>query len=124
MNKIKALFNAFVNSVDWAEVSPGTWARYAAGIVVSINMILTACDMNPLPFSDDRVYVVVSSILEIFVLFMNTYKNNSTSKEAIAADGYMKLLKQGMDVMIKFQDDTEALDNGTYVRPECEDDSY
>ena len=59
--------------------------------------MLTVFEKNPIPYSETAIYTVVSAILSIIVLIVNTYKNNPTSKEAIAANKAMKALKNSSE---------------------------
>lgn len=119
MKKISNVLKA----IDWKKVSPSVWARYIVGVVATINMIFTALGCNPIPYSEDKLYIVVSSILQLVVIFMNTYMNNSTSGEAITADQIMYLLKSGLieiDDMVKLID---SVNKGTYKKPDLTEDT-
>ena len=86
-------FIKIFTNIDWNEVEAGTIVRYICSVLVAINQLLTVFEKNPIPYSETAIYTVVSAILSIIVLIVNTYKNNPTSKEAIAANKAMKALK-------------------------------
>lgn len=90
------LIKIFTN-IDWNEVEAGTIVRYICSILVAINQLLTVFEKNPIPYSETAIYTVVSAILSIVVLIVNTYKNNPTSKEAIVTNKAMKALKNSSD---------------------------
>lgn len=117
MKKVIEVFK----SVDWKKVSPAVWARYIVGIVATINMILTAVGCNPIPYSEDKLYIVVSSIIQFVVIVMNTYMNNSTSKEATTADQIMYLLKNGLIQLDDMNRLIESVNNGTYKKPDIQE---
>jgi len=59
-----------------------------------VNQILVTFGFNPLPFSEDQIYEGVSSAATVVMAIWAWWKNNSTSKEAIRADEYLKELKK------------------------------
>lgn len=109
MTKIAAtidkFFKALLPTVDWKEVSMSTYVRYALMLISSLNSILTAFGLNPIPASDDEVYVVISTIFTVLIFIVNTYKDNPTSSESIFSKSVQDELKS--------MDDTqkEALKN-------------
>ena len=90
---IDNFFKALMPTVDWKSVSASTYARYALMILSSLNSILTALGTNPLPYSEDDVYVVVSTIITVLLFIVNTYKDNPTSSESIFSNAVQKELK-------------------------------
>lgn len=74
-------------------VSKETVARTVVLIIALVNQILTGVDCNPLPFSDDTVYEVITSIFTLGAAAWAWWKNNSFTKPAIKADEYLKELK-------------------------------
>lgn len=74
-------------------VSSGTIVRTIVLIVALINTVLTGIGKNPLPFSDEQVYNIVSNAATVIASLWAWWKNNSFTKNAIAADEYMKELK-------------------------------
>lgn len=63
-------------------------------IIALINSILTMCNINPLPFSDEQIYQGISAIVTIAATLWAWWKNNSFTKEAIEADEYKKKIKE------------------------------
>ena len=95
--KIKKYFSEIIipklTNIQWLEIPISTYVRWILAIILSLNTLLTYCNINPIPFSENSIYEVVSVILNILVLIINTYKNNSTSKEALITDQIMRALK-------------------------------
>ena len=84
-------------AVDWKNVRLSVYVRWSAMIILVVNMFLEKAGMNPIPFSGTDVYELVSDILTAFIFILNTYKNNSTSKEAIEADKILKEMREQQD---------------------------
>ena len=61
--------------------------------VTLINQVLTMLGKNPLPFAEDELYTILSTIASISATVWAWWKNNSFTPEAIAADEYMHELK-------------------------------
>lgn len=97
VDKLKRLitegFLPLFKGVEWTKISVSTYVRWILAILLSVNNILTFAGLNPIPISENLIYEIVSMILNVVVLISNTYKNNSTSKEAIIADKVLKALK-------------------------------
>lgn len=74
-------------------VSKETIIRTIALILSIINYILTAKGMNPLPFGETEVYEFISMIAMGAASIWAWWKNNSFTKEAIAADKMLDDLK-------------------------------
>ena len=76
-------------------ISKDTIIRTIILIIALINQILTVFNINPLPFSNEEIYTVVSTIVTTVASIWAWWKNNSITKNAIAADQYLKELKEG-----------------------------
>ena len=74
-------------------ISKGTIVRSIALILSVVNYILTAKNMNPLPFGETEVYEFCSMIFMSASTIWAWWKNNSFTKEAIRADNLLKDLK-------------------------------
>ena len=82
-----------VKNVDWINVPAGTYVRYILAIVAAVNALLNAVGVNPITINETQLYDVISAILFIAILFMNTYMDNPTSPEAIESNKFMYQLK-------------------------------
>ena len=67
-------------------VKTGTIIRTIVLAIVLVNNILTMNGLNPLPFSEDELYEIVSGIATIAASIWAWWENNSFTKAAIKAD--------------------------------------
>ena len=82
----------------FVNISKDTIIRTIVLVVALINQVLTAFGKNPLPFSDDTIYEAVTLAVTIGASAWAWWKNNSFTKNAIAADKYLdELKKSGSD---------------------------
>ena len=58
-------------------VSKDTIIRTIVTFVALVNSVLTMIGKNPLPFSDDEVYLFFSTLLTVFSTVWSWWKNNS-----------------------------------------------
>lgn len=58
-----------------------------------INQLLSVSGHAVLPITDDQVETLVSTGATVIVALVNWWFNNSFTKDAIAADQYLKALK-------------------------------
>ena len=92
LNKV---FGKVFKNVDWLNVSPAVYVRYILAIIAAINSLLNVFGVNPINVDQSQLYDVISAILFIAILFINTYKDNPTSAEAIESNKYLQMLKAG-----------------------------
>lgn len=76
-------------------VSKETIARTIILAVALINQILVVLGINPLPFAEEELYNIISTIATAAAALWTWWKNNSFSPEAIQADKYLNELKAG-----------------------------
>ena len=84
-------------------------ARFVALGVVLTNSILTMFNINPIPFSQEEAYSIVSIVLTCAVAIYTAWKNNSITKEAKMADKVMVALKNGEYTLESLQEVLEVL---------------
>lgn len=75
------------------KITKETIIRTIVLVVALINQILTMTGHSMLPFTDAFIAEFVSTIITVVVALINWWKNNSFTKEAVAADKIMKALK-------------------------------
>lgn len=80
--------------IENKKVSAETIIRTIVLAVTLVNSILTAAGKNPLPFAEDELYTILSSLATIIASVWAWWKNNSFTKEAIEADEVLKELKR------------------------------
>ena len=88
-----------IMAVDWKNVKLSVYVRWIAMVILVVNMFLEKAGMNPIPFSGTDVYEMVSDVLTAIIFILNTYKNNSTSKEAIQADKILDEMRNQQDAL-------------------------
>ena len=71
-----------------------TVARTVVLAFVLLNQVLTMSGHNPLPFSEDEMYSMLTAVSTVMASLWTWWKNNSFTQEAIAADEKLKELKQ------------------------------
>lgn len=72
------------------KISAGTIARTIILVLALINQVLTVLGYSPLPIADDTVNLVVSTIATVIASLVTWWQNNSFTRAAIEADGYLK----------------------------------
>ena len=99
--------------IDWLNIPAGTYVRYILAILAAVNTLLNVFGVNPINVDENQLYDVVSAILFIAILFVNTYKDNPTSPEAIASNKYLKQLKGEKKTGTTTSETTEDTDKTT-----------
>lgn len=74
-------------------ISIDTLVRTGVLLFALLNQMLTIFGVNPLPFSDQEVYVGLTNLLTVIAALWAWWKNNSFSEVAIKADEYKRKLK-------------------------------
>lgn len=75
------------------KITKETIIRTIILVVALINQILVMTGHSILPFTDEFIAELVSTIFTVVVSIIAWWKNNSFTKEAVAADKIMKALK-------------------------------
>ena len=101
MEKIKSyLVNELkpaITNIPWSEIPVSTYVSWIMAILLSVNTILMFFSLSPIDYNEDSLAKFVTLSVNVIVLIANTYKNNSTSKEAVLADKLMTALKLSDD---------------------------
>lgn len=74
-------------------VKTGTIIRTIVLAIVLVNNIITMNGLNPLPFSEDELYEIVSGIATIAASIWAWWENNSFTRAAIKADEEYERIK-------------------------------
>ena len=74
-------------------ITKGTIIRTIMLALVIVNMILKKLGYDVLNIEEDTVTAFVSSLLEIAIIVVSFWKNNSFSENALKADEYLRELK-------------------------------
>ena len=70
-----------------------TIVRTIVLIVALINQVLTILGANPLPFSEEEIYELISGAVTAVASLWAWWENNSFTKAAIAADEEYERIK-------------------------------
>lgn len=70
-----------------------TILRTVVMVIALVNSVLLMLGKNPIPYSDDELYVGLSSVASVLSTLWSWWKNNSFTKSALIADEYLKDLK-------------------------------
>ncbi len=74
-------------------ITAGTLARTACLLLALLNQVLCALGKSPLPIESETVNQLVTSGITVVAALIAWWKNNSFTKEAIAADKEYDRLK-------------------------------
>ena len=76
------------------KISKGTIVRTIMLVVVLINMILKHFGLDVIDVSESEILSIVEMLIEIAVIIVTFWKNNSFTDKAIKADEFLKTLKE------------------------------
>lgn len=76
-------------------ISKGTIVRTISLVIVMINIVLKKFGIDLINVSENEILTAVEMIIEIAVIIVAWWKNNSYSQKAIQADEFLKTLKEG-----------------------------
>lgn len=74
-------------------ITAGTLARTACLLLALLNQVLCAIGKSPLPIESETLNQLVTSGITVVAALVAWWKNNSFSKEAIAADAEFARLR-------------------------------
>ena len=76
-------------------ISKGTIVRTIMMVLVILNIILERKGIDVINVSESEVLMLVETVIELAIIVVGFWKNNSYSKNAIKADKYLKELRKG-----------------------------
>lgn len=76
------------------KIAKGTIVRTVMLIIVVINMVLKKCGIDLINVSESEILAIVELLIEIAVIVVAFWKNNSYTQNAIKADEFLKNLKE------------------------------
>lgn len=74
-------------------ISKGTIARTVMLVIVIINLVLKQLGHDLINVSESEILSVVEMLIELAVIVVSFWKNNSYTQNAIKADEFLKNLK-------------------------------
>lgn len=75
------------------KISKGTIVRTIMLVIVIVNIILQHFGIDIIKVNESEIASAVEILLELAVIIVTFWKNNSFSKEAIKADEFLQTLK-------------------------------
>lgn len=75
------------------KISKGTLVRTIMIVLVIINMALQRLGYDIIDVEEDTILALVETVIEIAVIIVGFWKNNSYSENAIKADEFLRKLK-------------------------------
>ena len=79
------------------KISKWTIVRTIGIILVLVNMILQRMGYDVINVSESEILVFVETLIEIAVIIVGFWKNNSYSENAIRADAFLQTLRTSSD---------------------------
>lgn len=76
------------------KISKSTIVRTILVALVIINFVLEKCGLDIIPADESTVLMFVETAIEIAILIVGFWKNNSYTKKAIKADEFLKQLRE------------------------------
>ena len=75
-------------------ISKSTIVRTILVLIVIVNFILEKCGLDVIPTDEYTVLMFVETAIEIAILVVGFWKNNSYTEKAIQADEFLKHLRE------------------------------
>jgi SPP1 family holin len=76
------------------KITKNTLIRTILFLIVIINIVLEKCGIDLIPADETTITMIIESLIEIAVIVVGFWKNNSFSPEAIEADEFLKHLRE------------------------------
>ena len=77
------------------KITKGVIIRSILLFVVVLNMLLKKFGINPLKIEEGTIIYFAETVIEISVILVSFWKNNSFSENAIRADEFLRELREG-----------------------------
>lgn len=76
------------------KIKKSTIVRTILLLIVLVNLVLKAFGVNLIPIDENMIYNIVELLIEVAVIVVAFWKNNSFSPKAIKADEYLRNLRE------------------------------
>ncbi len=76
------------------KISKGTIVRTILTLLVIINFVLEKMGVDLIPVNENKILMIVETVVEIAVIIVSFWKNNSFSEKAIKADKFLQALRE------------------------------
>lgn len=93
------------------KISKSTIIRAILIAIVIINFVLEKIGVDLIPVNESLIAMIVETVIEIAVIVVGFWKNNSFSQAAIRADEFLKELRNdetGWEGYIEEDEETES----------------
>lgn len=71
-----------------------TIVRTIALLIVLVNLVLKAFGVDVIPIDESKIYTIVELLIEVAVIVVAFWKNNSFTPKAIKADEFLQQLRE------------------------------
>lgn len=76
------------------KISKSTIVRTILVVLVIVNFVLERCGVDVIQTDEHTILMFVETAIEIAIIAVGFWKNNSYSKQAILADTFLKQLRE------------------------------
>lgn len=76
------------------QITKGTIVRAILFILVVVNIVLEKCGLDVIRTDENAVLMLVEAAIELAVILVGFWKNNSFTQDAIKADEFLKQLRE------------------------------
>ncbi len=76
------------------KITKSTIVRTILTVLVIVNFVLERCGIDVIPADENIITMFVETGIEIAVLIVGFWKNNSFTENAIKADNFLKELRE------------------------------
>ena len=77
------------------KVTKSTIIRTIMLVLVIVNIVLERCGIDVIPTDEYTITMIVETLIELAIIVVAWWKNNSYTQNAIKADEFLKSLKAG-----------------------------
>lgn len=75
-------------------ITKSTIVRAILVLIVIVNFVLEKFGVDVIPMDENTILMVVEALIEIAIIIVGVWKNNSFTKKAIKADEFLKKLRE------------------------------
>lgn len=76
------------------KITKGTIVRAIMMILVVVNLVLEKCGIDVIRTDESAILMLVEAVIELAVIVVGFWKNNSFTQAAIKADEFLKQLRE------------------------------
>lgn len=77
------------------QISKGTIARTISIVLVLVNIVLKQFGIDAINVSESEILSLIEALIEVAIIVVSFWKNNSFTQNAIRADDFLRTLKEG-----------------------------